>query len=170
MNRELAETYISYAIDSELPDRQRADLEAWLAAHPEDRELAEQWKAIGQLTRADAAALPIPDVEVAWMDIRRAIRKAEPEPAPAVPWFFRWRLALAGASVAAIYLSVLTFGLMRGGKPPAVAAAENRTQVEWAETDVPGATMMVFQDEESGLAVVWMMTDEPADDAKKNSG
>lgn len=170
MNRELAETYISYAVDGELPDRQRAELEAWLAAHPEDRDIAEQWKALGRLARVEAAAVAVPDTELAWHDIRRAIRNAVPEPAAQVSWFFRWRLALAAASVAVIYASVLTFGLMRGSGPAVVAAADNRTQVEWAETDVPGASTMVFQDEETGLAVVWLMTDEPADDAKKNSG
>ena len=43
------------------------------------------------------------------------------------------------------------------------------TRIDWAETEVPGASTMVYQDEESGLAVVWVI-DEGTADGKKNSG
>ena len=71
MNRELAETFISRAMDGELPERQRAELEAWLAEHPGDRDIAVQWQALGRLTRSEAAAIKVPDEELAWQDIRR---------------------------------------------------------------------------------------------------
>lgn len=172
MNRELAETFISRAIDGELPERQRADLESWLAAHPEDRDIAEQWQALGRLARNEAAAIKVPDEEVAWMDIRRAIRNAEPVKEESAIPFFRWRLAWAAAMVAAVCASALVFGVWHGRRTAEFAAANKPAQIEWAETEVAGASTMVYQDDDSGLAVVWLMTDENGngDAKKKNSG
>ena len=173
MNRELAMTYLSRAMDGELPNRQRADLDAWLAAHPEDREIADGWKAQGVLARAQSAAIPVPDEERAWQDIRRAIRLAAPQEAKAAPAFFPWRFAWLGAIIALVYASVLGVGLWRGQRPAeTVAKVETvkpaQAQIEWAETEVAGASTMVYQDEDSGCAVVWLMTDDSGDAAKSS--
>lgn len=152
MNRELAQTYLSRAMDGELPAAKQQELEAWLAAHPSERELAVTWKEIGVLVRAADAAAPVPDVELAWQDIRRAIRTAAPDRERG--WLFPWRWAMAGGMVAA--LTVASVIMMR----PATTTGISRTataQVDWVETSMPGASPMVMQDEESGLAVVWLL-------------
>ncbi len=172
MNRELAQIFISRAMDGELPERQRADLEAWLAAHPEDREIAAQWQALGRLARVEAAAVKIPDEVLAWQDIRRAIRNAAPQESASPFAFFRWRLAWAAVMVAVVCASAVGFGVWRGHRASALLAkaeAGRPAQIEWAETEVPGASTMVYQDEDSGLAVVWLVTDDNGN-AKKNSG
>lgn len=169
MNRELAMTLISRAMDGELPERQRAELEAWLAAHPEDRELAEQWKRIGALAREASVALPVPDEALAWQDIRRAIRTAAPE-AESSP-FFRWRLAWAAGMVATVCALLLAGSVWNGRRTAQMLAkldAGGPAQIEWAETDVPGASTMVYQDEDSGVTVVWLMTDENGEATKKS--
>ena len=168
MNRELAQTYISRALDGELPERQRAALEAWLAAHPEDRELSVQWQALGRLARQEASAVVVPDSDLAWIDIRRAIRTSAPDSSDALSFFFRWRLAWAAGTVAALCAAVLAFGLWRGQRLEVLAALQP-AQIDWAETGVPGTSTMVYEDEESGLAVVWLMSDDSGD-TKKNSG
>jgi len=172
MNRELAMTFISRAIDGELSGRQRLQLEAWLAAHPEDGELAEQWKALGRLVRDEDAALQTPDAELAWQDIRRAMRNAKSTDAASAPPFFRWRLTWAAAMVAVVCATVLTWGVWRGHRAQVAMARASLpapAQIEWADTEVPGASTMVYQDEASGLAVVWLlMEDKPVEE--KNSG
>lgn len=172
MNRELAQTFISRAMDGELPERQRAGLEAWMAAHPEDRETADQWNFLGRLARAEAAAVKIPDEELAWQNIRRAIRNAAPEKSESRFAFFGWRLAWAAGMVAVICASAIGIGMWHGHRAaPALAMADAKrpSQIDWADTDVPGASTMVYEDEDSGLAVVWLMTDDKGD-VKKNSG
>lgn len=168
MNRELAETYISRAMDGELPERQRAELETWLAAHPEDRELAAVWRSVGDLTRSNAAAVPVPDEDLAWQDIRRAIRQeehvGEPEPAR----FFQWRLSWGIAMVALVLVTVGAWGI-RHTQPVGVQVVAGPAKIEWADTEVPGASTMVYQDEDTGLAVVWVIDGETTD-GKKNSG
>lgn len=169
MNRELAMTFISRAIDGELPERQRARLEAWLDAHPEDRELTAQWQALGRLTREEQAALPVPDAERMWQDVRRAIRNAEAQPAEPSFAFFRWRLAWGAAMVALLFATAAGWGLWRGQQARvALAAAEagRPARIEWSDTEVPGASTMVYEDEDAGVAVVWLLTDDKP--AKKN--
>lgn len=172
MNRELAETYISRALDGELPERQRAELEAWLAAHPEDHALAEAWKDIGQLARVAAASVPVPDEELAWQDIRRTIHQGEPAGDAEPVRFFQWRLSWGIAMVALAFMVVGAWGIRRGQMEAAALAKAGSpvpAHIEWAETEVPGASTMVYQDEDSGLAVVWVMSDETAN-GKKTSG
>lgn len=154
MNRELAEVYLSRAIDGELPPRQQADLDAWLAAHPTERELAEQWSRIGVLTRSVAAAEPVPDVELAWQDIRRAIRTAAPEPVPVR--LFPWRLAWAGGIVGALCVTALVVSQWQSA-PDGAVAQTGTAQVDWVDSGLPGSSPMIMQDEDSGLAVVWLL-------------
>ena len=169
MNRELAETYISRAMDGELPERQRAELETWLAAHPEDRELADVWRGVGDLARSSAAALPVPDEEVAWQDIRRAIRQEEHVGEPEPTRFFQWRLSWGIAMVALVLVTVGAWGIRHTQPAAADVASAAPAKIEWADTEVPGASTMVYQDEDTGLAVVWVIDGETTD-SKKNSG
>lgn len=152
MNRELAQTYLSRAIDGELPAARQAELDAWLAANPAERELAADWNRIGALARAADASAAVPDVELAWQDIRRAIRTAAPDSdrARILPW--RW--LLTGGIVGA--LSLAAFVAFRAAMPEVVAGTAT-AQVDWVDSAVPGASPMVMQDQESGLAVVWLL-------------
>ena len=42
-------------------------------------------------------------------------------------------------------------------------------EVEWAETELPGAATMVYHDEETGLTVIWLVEGEEADEANAGS-
>lgn len=61
-------------VDGELPPERRADVEAWLAAHPEDAERVRSWRAMAELLHAryDAVAHePVPQR----LEIERLVRR-----------------------------------------------------------------------------------------------
>ena len=171
MNRELAMTYISRAMDGELPERQRQALEDYLRQHPADAELRESWAAIGNLLREESALAPSPDPEAAWVDIRRAIRTAPAEAAAErAPWFVRWAVPLAAAALVVIAVGIRARMDTRGAPvqvarvaaPPATGASK----VDWVESGLPDASTMVYEDDATGVTVVWLMVpDAPADGA-----
>ena len=69
------------------------------------------------------------------------------------------RLKWAAAIMTLVFLG-LGIAVLRHG-PSAMASSP--AEVEWVSTEVPGATTMVYQDEETGLTVIWMM-EEDADE------
>jgi anti-sigma factor RsiW len=153
MNRDELEKLLSRGLDGELDAAGRAELDRRLAADEELRRLAVRWQGMGALLRAPPPE-GMPAVEVLVQDARRAIRLAgaDAEPAPG-----RGRLAWASVFVAACAALAIGLGLWRFGVLSRdLRVAEARPQVEWVETDLPGASPMVYEDSESGWVVIWV--------------
>jgi anti-sigma factor RsiW len=103
---------------------------------------------------AQVAAVPEPDWTGFFPGIVRGIQ--DERPAPAVSprwnwWGFSPRWAMGGAAVAAAALAVV---LGQGGHVP--TPAEASVLVNSAESESPGATVMVYTPPSKDLAVVWV--------------
>jgi anti-sigma factor RsiW len=72
-------------VDNELPAERRSDVEAWLAAHPEDAERVQSWRAMAEALHARYDAVADEAVPKR-LEIERLVRR---------PW---WRLSAAAAS------------------------------------------------------------------------
>src|SRR3569623_2033936 len=84
-------------VDGELPAERRADVEAWLAAHPEDAERVQSWRAMAEMLHArydGVAQEPVP----ARLELERLERRPR-------QWFY-------GAADAVLFdfLAVVTSG------------------------------------------------------------
>lgn len=108
---------------------------------------------------AEVAAVPEPDWTGFFPGIVRGIREDErPSPAPArhrAWWGVSPRWAMGGAAVAAAMLAVV---LWQGGQGP--APAEASVLVNSAESESPGATVMVYTPPTKDLAVVWVFDND----------
>lgn len=166
MNRQHAEQWLSQALDGELSPRRQRKLEAYLAAHPELRQRETEWRAIGAQLHAQLPA-PAHTSEAAWQDVQRAIRlqqagKQAVEPsseAAAGIWLYLRRMGV-GAGIVLVALGAWIWLRAPVPGPAATIAEADRTEVEWVETDLPDAMSMVYEDTETGITVIWVMTDE----------
>ena len=155
MNCQTAQKWISAAMDGELSSRRGARLEQHLRGCDDCRRLREAWGGYG--ARMKSSVPPAPSPEQAWVDIRRAIRVARPEPVGegyAVAWP---RLRWVAVPVVLLLAAVATPLVFRRPLSPPVAAANPRTEVEMVETSLPGAMMMVYEDQESGMTMIWVV-------------
>jgi predicted anti-sigma-YlaC factor YlaD len=114
---------------------------------------------IGQLRRVkalvvEAAAVPEPDWTGFFPGIVRGIEaeRHRVEPARARRSWSLWpRWAMGGAAVAALALSFVVWQGAQGPVP-----AEASVLINVAESDHPGATVMVYTPPAKDLAVVWL--------------
>ena len=160
MNRKKAELWLSAMVDGELsPSRQRK-LEAYLRESPDLADLREQWESMGTLLR-NAEVEDAPTPEVAWSDVQRAIRLQKPG---------RVQHSVFGVrTLAAVAVGVLLVaGVLFFRTPSEGLTAAGPTEVEWVESDLPGAMSVVYQDEESGWTVIWV--DVPEDEVNQDAG
>ena len=98
------------------------------------------------------AAIPEPDWTGFFPGIVRGIQDEQRAPAPSRSvshWWPRW--AMGGAAVATAALALV---LWHGGRGP--LPAEASVSVTDADTEDPGATVMVYSSAEKDLAVVWL--------------
>jgi predicted anti-sigma-YlaC factor YlaD len=119
---------------------------------------------VGQLRRvkalvAEAAAIPEPDWTGFFPGIVRGIQDKRtgavpPRAARARRLWPQW--AMGGAALATV---ALTFVLWQGGRVP--VSAEAGVLVNAADTEHPGATVMVYTAPEKDLAVVWVFDSDP---------
>lgn len=164
MNCDKAQRWLSRRLDGELSPGRDARLQAHLADCPACRELESAWRALG--VSLNERKIPTgPAAEAAWLDVRRAIRAGEAGPQERAPdWIFgsRWQWAFATLTL----LLVVGGGWWVANRPDARArlARQPATEVEWVETDLPGATPMVYRDEETGCTVIWIVEAEEAKD------
>ena len=156
MNRRKAEQWLSMAMDGELSPDQEARLKVWLDQHPEGRELQQEWtqyRSWINSTPQDGIKTP----EAARADVERAIRRTEDQP---VPLLTPWKVWATASLVLLLILGgIITWGTRKGS----FVVAQDKTpmnEVEWVETDLPNASPMVYQDQESGWTVIWVMVDE----------
>jgi anti-sigma factor RsiW len=116
---------------------------------------------IGQLRRikallAEASAVPEPDWTGFFPGIVRGIQDERAAVPAAAPKRAAWRLwprwAIGGAALATAALALV---IWQGGRVPLPAEASVR--VNAADTEDPGATVMVYTSAEKDLAVVWLL-------------
>lgn len=163
MNRRKAEQWMSMAMDGELSARRQARLDVYLEKHPEVEQACGEWGNFGERLRQDPV-IPPQTPAAAWQDVQRAIRLQNSDLNMVSTSIRHIALGWASAAVAAILLlagaGVWLLGSGKQGLPVPIAVAD-RTQVEWIETDVPDAMSMVYEDETTGLTVIWVMMDAP---------
>ncbi|MCB1070428.1 MAG: hypothetical protein KDL31_08730 [Kiritimatiellae bacterium] len=168
MNTKAMDKLLSGALDGELTPGPRAQVEQWLANHPDAVAQQEQWARVGDLLREP---LNPPDPELEWQAIRRTIRSQAPAAdavvaeTPVFSWRMAWAAAMLGLVSLGLYL-IAGFQLHQGtlmahGQSGAPA------EVEWAESGVPGATMMIFADQETGMTVIWMDVEQNGNNDSK---
>lgn len=156
MNRRRLEEWISRDLDGTLPPDQQAELRAIEAADPSLAVLRDHWKRLGTALR-EQPVRGMPDPALAWQDVRRAIRIAGAQDRKERE-SFGWRLGWAGAALATALLVFVMMGSRRTGSPAELARSVplRGVEVEFVETDLPDASPMVYQDEESGWTIVWV--------------
>lgn len=157
MKCQQAQEWMSRAMDGELADADRAELDRHVVGCPECRAAQAAWRQAGELLRAEA--VEIPPAEVMWHDVRRAIRTARAEPVPEVSG---WRLKWAFAAVGAVLVALGLWGSWPAAGPrgAALVAVPAEPVVEWAEAELPGSSTMVYEDAEHDTVVIWLMTAE----------
>ena len=162
MNEQQAQEWMSRALDGELNAAEQAELEHYLADHPESRIVQAEWRRVGDLLRSEPAQMPT--AEAMWADVQRALRVAEPETLPA--WSggrLKWAAAFTG-------LALVGMGLWAALQPrsSSVSLAQEMATpvVEWAEAELPGTSTMVYEDAESDTVVIWLMAENGAETPK----
>ena len=169
MKSEKAAERLSRYLDGALPPADRVAIEARLRSDPSFRALREEFEAIGR----DLRALPLPEgptPEAAWAAVRRGLRPGSDRGVgDTVPWISGSRLWWTGATVALLFLLLGVWALRRGPSPGPGFARTAPAEVEWVETDLPHAMTMVYQDEETGLTVIWVMEEEKPEPAHVDS-
>ena len=152
MNCHQAEKALSRHLDGELSAELVTGLEKHLASCAACRETAVDWQGYGDNFRAEQPS-GMPDPTKAWHDIRRAIRTREDPVAQGQnrPWWARplpWAGAAATVAIVAIgYVLQLSPGAQFSGGGA----------VEYVDTDLPGASTIVYVDDESGWNIVWVV-------------
>ncbi len=170
MNCHKAEELLSRALDGELPEDQRMALDAHTASCATCRALQEEWSQYANLLR-DQKVEPVQTAEALWADVQRTIRlQGDGRADEGVP-VFGWRVRWAGVMIVAVLLGVSAMGLLQLRQPAAESAQvmDRDVQVEFVETDVPGASPMVYQDDETGWTVIWVAGMEGSGEAGQGS-
>lgn len=163
MKRTTLERQVSQYLDGELPTR---DLDQVRAALEHDSELqltARAWREM-RTWLSSRETPPIQTSEAAWADLQRELRSSERGRQEVWPVFdsrFRW----AAASMTVMLLAGFVWFVSSWLSPRATMVAElgaarvmgRAVEVEWVEAELPGATSMVFQDDDTGLTVIWLV-------------
>jgi len=151
---------ISRGLDNELNADERKKLSQKMAVDPEICRIDAAWRKVGDQLRYDSRAIKMPDTQWAWQDIQRAIRQSEHASGESVASGFPWRLTWAGAMATVAVIGLLGWSAWRLTLPSTreIAATEhaNGGRVEWVESELPGATTMIYTDTETDITVIWM--------------
>lgn len=135
--------------DGDLDANQSARLVAEPLRPAPVEEALRAWEQIGDRLRRQP--VPTPPAEALWADVRRAIRLAG-APEREIPAFWaRWAV-LAATLLILFGAGLLSVNLL---SPPNAIADEPR--VKWVEPELPDASAMVYEDQESGSVVIWLV-------------
>lgn len=148
------EQVLSRYLDGELSPGQEEELRHALSESGDLEQLDAEFREIGNLLREQEIPPGMPG-EVAWSDIRRTLRLRETAGEAGIG-ILGSRLKWAAAMMTLVFV-LLGLAVMRTRN---TLVAVSPAEVEWVDTDVPGATTMVYQDDETGLTVIWMMEEE----------
>jgi anti-sigma factor RsiW len=141
--------------DGELSAAERARVGDWLARSAEAREARDAFDAVGRMLRTEEVPAP-GTAEAMRADVLRRIRLEGAAAAPA-PGLFGSRLRWVGSAAALLTVFAMGAWLFSTAivAPPRVAA-----DVEWVDTEVKGASTMIYHDDDVGLTVIWLMEQE----------
>lgn len=158
MNCRKARKWISLDMDGELSVGRKEQLYNHIRRCGSCNEVRDRWLSLGDHLRRRISA-PTQTAEAAWADVRRTIRLSrEDEAKTPAPWLglsLRWAAAALSVLVVAVAVAVGLRFRAGEGSTPALARAPAST-VEWVETGLPKASTMVYEDQESGLVVIWV--------------
>ncbi len=161
MNRRKAERWISMDVDGELSSRRRSRLAGWLERHPDMKDLQDAWLLQKKILH-EYIPEPVQTPEAAWQNIRRMIR-AESAGRDMVNndmSGYRFKFASAMAVALLMILAGIFFLQSWALEDLDMIAHMDRTEVEWVESDLPDAMSMVYEDADTGLTVIWVLTAE----------
>jgi anti-sigma factor RsiW len=170
MNCNRAQEWISAQRDGALDPARTEPLKAHLAACGACRAFALSLDTAARLLRErPAPAGPTP--EAAWADVQRALRQqpsTAPVFAPMWEWLGNrpWRLAGTAAACGVIaFTAVWRLATPAVPVPVPTPAAPHTTEVLHVATGLADASTMVYEDEETGWTVIWVMPAEGDDHA-----
>lgn len=163
MKRKKAEQKVSQFLDGELSAGDMEQVQAMLEGDSELRRTEQAWRA----TRTRLSSLDAPHIqtsEAAWSDVQRSLRSSDGDEQGTWPVFdsrFRW----AAASMTGMLLCGMIWLVSNWVSSSTTLVAElgvagtmgGIVEVEWVEVGLPGATSMVFQDDDMGLTVIWLV-------------
>lgn len=168
MNCRSAQPLLLAERDGVLTPAQHAELASHLAACASCRQFRNDLATTLDAVRADARAVPLPDVEAEWRAVQARIngsapsanassRAAQRRLAPVV-WF--------GAPLAAAAAVALAFFVNSEPTSTAAPLSGSSTAIaahaDYVEVADPNATPIIYTDKESGWLVVWAESAEPA--------
>ncbi len=135
--------------DGELPETEARAVREGLGRNPEERAaLARMERLRGGCSGAHQTA-----VQPSWASVRNRLRQGDPA-------LTRWNnltYNLVSGLVAVLVLGLLLIGPRTGEEPDGLLLVD---RVEMVETDLQGATSVVYFDEPSGWTVVWVLEEE----------
>jgi hypothetical protein len=149
---------LSAELDGELSPEELRTLEQALGDQKELRNQAANWAETGRLL-GDTTDIPVPPAGEMLGRLRAAIDAETPRPGRILAFPIPW------AAAAAAFFLLLGAGLwFRTGDDsrmnwPDLAAWDESEPVMWVETHVPDSSAVVYEDEETGVTVIWMVTD-----------
>lgn len=142
----ITDKILSAWIDESLSPEKMNAVSAAVQADPALQTRAEALRSIGAAMRQESVEIPV-SAERMVADVRRAIRLQDsPAPRRVLPW------AWAGATACACLLIAALFLLPAHKDGVAIAQAE----IEYVDSELPGASPMVYTDYEAGWTVVWL--------------
>ncbi len=142
----ITDKILSGWIDDSLPPKKMTAVSAAVQSDPALQARAEALRAVGAALRAETVELPV-SAERMVQDVRREIRRKESlSPLRVSP------RAWAGAAVSACLLvAAILVPVMKKGDVTSVQA-----QIESVDSELSGASTMVYTDHEAGWTVVWL--------------
>ena len=149
MKEEQIEQWMSMAMDGELSDGQLKQLEDHLGHKIQLDARYEKWKSFGPLLNSTIPASEVSPSQAA-AEVLERIHADEIRPSSFWAMYSKWITSCAIFLLLVGVASWLTFG----------ATSPQLAEVESVETDVPGATTMIYEDEENELVVIWLLSEQ----------
>lgn len=137
---------LSAWIDESLSSKQLEAVSAAVQSDPDLQTRADALRSVGAALREETVEMPVTAQRMV-QDVRRKIRLQEPPSPRRVP---AWGWAGATACVCLLLVAILIF--------PAkdIGVSVVRTEIESVDSDLSGASTMVYTDYDAGWTVVWL--------------
>ncbi|MBU1910746.1 MAG: zf-HC2 domain-containing protein [Verrucomicrobia bacterium] len=158
MNCRKARKWISLDMDGELSVGRKEHLYNHIRRCGSCNALRDRWLSLGDRLRSRVGT-PVQTAEAAWADVCRTIRLEKREEAwlPGLLVGLSWRWAATVVSMLVLGAALGTGIWFRSGRAWPMIARAPASVVEWVETGLPKASTMVYEDQESGLVVIWVV-------------
>ena len=151
------EKLLSRYLDGDISRAGARKVETWMEEDDSLRKTREEYEALGDLLRQGGAVDECPSAERMWQDVRRSIRNLEPDAGPAQPAVFGSRVRWATAMVMVLFAALGAWVVLRAPEPGSGMDRVEAAEVEWVETDLPGASTMVYRDADTEMTVIWLL-------------